>query len=68
MTEKSRQYLAYMLRVWSIKDDQKVLWRASLQNAQTSERRGFASLEDLFEYLRSQAAAMTDQDRPKSPH
>ena len=64
MAEKTREHLAYMLRIWSVRDDRKVLWRASLQNAQTSERRGFASLEDLFEYLRSQATAMAEAKAP----
>ena len=35
-------------------------WCASLENAQTGERIGFASLDELFEYLQSQAAVMSD--------
>lgn len=60
MVEKQREYLAYMLRIWSVRDNGKILWRASVENAQTGERRGFASLSDLFEYLQSQAAAMSE--------
>jgi len=60
MVEKQREYLAYMLRIWSVRDNGKILWRASVENAQTGERRGFASLGDLFEYLQSQAAAMSE--------
>lgn len=47
-----------MLRIWSVRNDQKILWRASMENAQTGERRVFADLDDLFEYLQSQAAAL----------
>ena len=60
MVEKQREYLAYMLRIWSVTDTGKIFWRASVENAQTGERRGFANLDDLFEYLRSQAAAMSE--------
>ncbi len=60
MIEKPRVYLAYMLRIWSLRNSGKTLWRASVENAQTGERRGFASLDDLFEYLQSQAAAMSE--------
>ncbi len=63
MIEKQREYLAYMLRIWLVRDDRQLLWRASVENAQTGERRGFASLDDLFEYLRSQAAAMLEPKR-----
>jgi hypothetical protein len=64
MIEKQQEYLAYMLRLWSVRNNGKTLWRASLENAQTGERRGFAGLNDLFEYLRSQTAALSG---PKTP-
>ncbi len=63
MIEKQREYLAYMLRIWLVRDNRQTLWRASVENAQTGERRGFASLDDLFEYLQSQAAAMLEPKR-----
>ena len=35
-------------------------WRASLQDAHTGERQGFASLEALFEFLRARTDRMSD--------
>jgi hypothetical protein len=51
---KPGEYMAYMLRIWPVRNQQKQCWRASLENAQTGERVGFASLEELFEYLGQQ--------------
>ena len=47
-----------MLRIWLANSKSKGAWYASLENAQTGERRVFASLEALVEYLKSQAEAI----------
>lgn len=49
-TEK-RQYQAYLLRIWQIKDAGQLVWRASLEDPHTSKRRGFASIEALLDFL-----------------
>lgn len=49
VTERQR-YLAYMLRLWQV-DEDKMVWRASLENAHTGARQGFASLDALLEFL-----------------
>ena len=56
MTRESHGYLAYMLRLWQTGEDTKV-WRASLENAHTGARHGFASLDALFVFLEEE----TDQ-------
>jgi hypothetical protein len=50
-------YLAYMLRLWRVEDDETPCWRASLETPHTGERRVFASLEALFVYLRAEMDA-----------
>lgn len=55
MTTQEPRYLAYMLRLWQVRDKEKIIWRASLEDARTGERRGFASLESLFEFLKEQS-------------
>ena len=52
-TEK-RQYLAYLLRIWQVKDAGKLVWRASLEDPHTSVRRGFISVEALIDFLLEQ--------------
>ncbi len=53
MTERKR-YFSYLLRVWLAEEGSQPQWRASLEDPHTGERSGFASLEDLFRYLKKQ--------------
>jgi hypothetical protein len=56
--------MAY-LRLWREKDKGKTGWRASLENAHTGERRGFASLGELFAFLEKEVCqAAHDQAAP----
>jgi hypothetical protein len=55
VTERQRPYLAYLLRLWQIQDKGKIGWRASLENAHTGERQGFAGLAELFAFLQSES-------------
>jgi hypothetical protein len=41
--------------MWQTNDGEEQLWRASLESPGTGERRGFANLKDLFEFLDAQA-------------
>jgi hypothetical protein len=54
--------LSYLLRLWRVGDDGEShhaggmgVWRASLESVRTGERKVFASLDDLFDFLREQA-------------
>jgi hypothetical protein len=59
MTEQ-RRYRAYLLRLWQADDaDGCLVWRASLEDARTGERRGFADLSRLCAFLEQQAANST---------
>jgi hypothetical protein len=48
---KSPRHLFYVLRLWKTEGLHGSDWRASLENAETGNRIGFASLEQLFGYL-----------------
>ena len=58
-------YVSYLLRLWRVDDDdgppspEKAVWRASLEDPNTRERRAFASLDDLFDFLREQTGQVT---------
>ncbi len=58
---KRTGYFSYLLRIWQIRDGETCTWRASLERPGTQERRGFATLEDLFDFLRRQAAPAPEQ-------
>ena len=51
MDEEQPDYLAYLLRLWRVKEGGKEVWRASLCSPHTDERRGFVSLDALFSFL-----------------
>lgn len=65
MSGSKIRYLSYLLRLWQDNDDQKPVWRASLQSSLTGERQAFATLDHLFAFLRRQLdpAGETDEDR-----
>ena len=58
------EYLSFLLRLWQVDGDDKqagtgaTIWRASIENPLTGERRGFASLDALFDFLRQQTGAL----------
>jgi hypothetical protein len=54
MSETPKEYQAYLVRIWPVKDKEGVIWRAYLTNAHTSESHGFGNLDELFAYLRQQ--------------
>lgn len=51
-----RHYLAYMVRLWAVHRNGDVLWRASAENVHTGERRAFADVEELCNFLHSAVA------------
>jgi hypothetical protein len=61
MTDKQPDYLSYLLRLWRAKE--KGRWRASVERAGTHERRSFASLEALFDFLREQTGPPLEGDK-----
>jgi hypothetical protein len=48
----TEEYRAYLLRLWRVGDDGGH-WRARLENVDTGEAQGFASLAKLIEFLQS---------------
>jgi hypothetical protein len=50
-TDRKQKYQSYLLRLWVEDINGKGVWRFSLENPFSGERRGFASLKDLYAYL-----------------
>ena len=53
-------YLSYLLRLWQVRDGERLVWRALLERPGSGERLGFATPEALFDFLR---AEVTDPER-----
>jgi hypothetical protein len=59
MPEQSADYVAFLLRLWSVNNQGTKSWRASLQHAQTGEIKSFASPDALFDYLRARTTSLS---------
>ncbi|KAA3644845.1 MAG: hypothetical protein DWQ07_15700 [Chloroflexi bacterium] len=51
--EKKTRYVSYLLRCWEERDDEadKGLWRFSLEDPRSGQRKGFTTLVDLMNVL-----------------
>jgi hypothetical protein len=72
MDDEQPTYFSYLLRVWRGQDDRmlhpvddashytrkRMTWLASVESSLTGKRQGFASLDDLFAFLRRQTGAV----------
>jgi hypothetical protein len=54
MSEQPAVYRSYLLRLWRTDSAGNAVWRASLESAQSGERRAFADLASLFAFLEAQ--------------
>ena len=53
-----------MLRLWQVEGEGGAIWRASLEDARTGERRGFSSLEALVAWLRKETGCAGEDGTP----
>ena len=74
MPKEQPDYLSYLLRLWRDADNDGphqmkpwTAWRASLQCSLAGERRVFASLDDLFAFLRRQTGGDGDEGETGQP-
>ena len=69
MTKEQTSYLSYLLRLWQTGEGGEQAWRASLERPGTKRCQGFASLETLFDFLKSQTEteAWDGQDSEQKP-
>ena len=66
MAEERRRYRAYLLRLWWASHNGQAGWRASLEEPHTGVRHGFATLEQLFAFLKEQTRSGSDGDDTRS--
>jgi hypothetical protein len=63
MAAKERHYLSFLLRLWQVKQNGRDNWRASLEDSQTGEQRGFARLDLMVDFLMEQVEQSGGNDR-----
>lgn len=64
MGTQSPRYLAYLVRLWQVQDQGEFVWRASLEDAHTGERRGFPDLASLCAFLTEQTGKLDGRADP----
>jgi hypothetical protein len=60
MSDQPRVYVSYVLRLWSAQSEMGVQWHAVLEHIPSGARHGFADLESLMEFLRTQTQLPPD--------
>ncbi|MCJ7435804.1 MAG: hypothetical protein MUO77_20170 [Anaerolineales bacterium] len=53
MQPNQKGSISYLLRLWRNTELSDSVWRASLENPMTGERKGFASIDELANFLKS---------------
>jgi hypothetical protein len=66
MMEPKGRYSSYLLRLWQTASSGELAFRASLEDANSGHRVGFADLDDLCDYLRLQAGLVPEAN--SDPH
>lgn len=73
MTREPPAYLSFLVRLWRTSHrarlrsgDERLVWRASLQSPLTDEIEVFASLEELFDFLRRRTASVAGSEEDES--
>jgi len=59
-----QRYLSYLLRLWQTCDGKTRIWRASLESPGSGERRGFADLKSLFDFLSAEIGQDQSSEQP----
>ncbi len=52
------KYRAYLLRLWHTQSTDDPRWRASLEDSHTGERRAFATLAQLVQFLEAETGGL----------
>ncbi len=63
MAERQQDYASYLLRLWKAEEQGQRIWLASLENALTGERKNFASLTALVQFLQDQFGELADSSQ-----
>ena len=51
MNEAKHAYQSYLLRLWVVKEGEHSVWRASLEEVRSGNKKVFTTLEEMYQYL-----------------
>ncbi len=58
---KPKPEQVYLIHIWAVEEGGKLVWRASLESVWSGERQVFASLEDLFSFIKIQMQTFSER-------
>jgi hypothetical protein len=61
-------YEAFMLRLWQVGNNENLVWRASLESPSTGQCRGFATLDELYNYLKTRFSLLGSASDTRPEH
>ncbi len=65
MANEKRGYRAYLVRLWRVMSAGRSVWRASVEDPHTGERRGFADLDALVAFLKNETQSSAGTENRK---
>ena len=67
MAKKEPMHLAYLIRLWQVHCEGQMVWRASLEDAYSGEKRGFGNPAGLFAFLQEKLGFKPDLPENNDP-
>jgi len=67
MAKKERMRLAYLIRLWQVHSEGQMVWRGSLEDAHSGEKRGFGNQAGLFAFLQEKLGLKPDLPKNNDP-
>ncbi len=70
-TQNLTRYRVYLLRLWqeqTASPERAAIWRTSLEDPKTGQRRGFDGLDSLLAFLRAEIGETRRGDHRQSPN
>ncbi len=60
MAKHDGLHLAYLIRLWQVHCEGQIVWRASLEDAHSGEKKGFGNPAGLFAFLQEKLGLKPD--------
>ncbi len=67
MAKKESLQLAYLIRLWQVHCEGQMVWRASLEDAHSGEKKGFGNPAGLFAFLQEKLDLKPDRPEDNDP-
>ncbi len=67
MAKQECLHLAYLIRLWQVQCEGQLVWRASLEDAHSGEKRGFGDPAGLFAFLQEKLGLEPDEPENNDP-